>query len=193
MVVLSFRQMPYESAEPRIVTDAAEATSQEFDHLVVWHRATPTITHIPAGTVIFSEAGTFDPSKLKWPQFLVQATAALSWHVQGQVSVADACDDFADLLHDVVEVETVVSFEDEGVVHIWTYLDAGPFETAIRYRIYDAADEILNRYPQVEIDFHLINLTEYPTELWEGLRQPGTVVYERDSHASQKPASTAGD
>ncbi len=195
MTPLSLTQVSDEVAELGIVTTYGEATSLEFGHITAWGRMAPmpVLIHLASGTLILDEAGTFDSSKAESYRLRAAATEALSWHLLGWQSVADACQDFADLLHDIPEVESVVSSLDEGVIHVWTYLDAGPFETSTRYRIYDAEEQILNRYPDTEIEFHLTNLAEYSSEMHEGLRKGDSLIYERRPNATEGSTPRPGN
>lgn len=195
MTPLSLIQISDEAAELGIVTTYGEATSLEFGHIAAWGgmAAMPVVIRLPSPTLILNGAGTFDLSKaaMSWDHAAIMEH--LRWNIHVELSVAEAHQEFADLIHDIPEVESVVSSLDESVIHVWTYLDAGPFETSTRHRIYDAEEYILNLYPDTEIEFHLTNLAEYPSEMHEGLRMGDSVLYERRPNAIEGSAPRPGN
>lgn len=175
MIEFRRRQFPEPSASPgRLVTLSEEGTSLLFGHLLeqdisLWR------AHLPGLGAIHDDATRFEQLLQRWSE----ATGRLTWHLQEELSVKAACSEFASLLKDVPEVQSIVCSFDGPVTIVWTYLDGKPFDAATRYRIYEAEQQILRHHPGAEIDFQLVNLAEYSAELRSGLRASGSVFYER--------------
>jgi hypothetical protein len=85
---------------------------------------------------------------------------------------------FAERVSQIEEVKKVMLTNDKEGLRIWTILDREPNNRELRNRIYDVEAEVLDRFPEVGIDFRLINLAEYSNS--DGLHIPShKVVYER--------------
>ena len=69
---------------------------------------------------------------------------------------------FAVVLKDqgVSEVESIVGFRQDGFVSVWTVVNDA--DQSVRMRIYHAELEILDRYEDVRISFHLIRRKDRP-------------------------------
>ena len=70
--------------------------------------------------------------------------------------------DFANKVSEIPAVRIVALADSPQGVRIWTILDAEPNNRDLRDRIYDIEGEVLDRHPNLEIDFSLVNLAECP-------------------------------
>lgn len=106
-----------------------------------------------------------------------EASRKVQWRLRGDAELAST--QFVSLVKAIPAVRAVhLSFEGE-LAHIWTYLDARPFDTEVRYKIYEAEEEIIGQFSETDIDFHLVNLSEYPAEAQAIYQLEGDPVYQR--------------
>ena len=86
---------------------------------------------------------------------------------------------FAQRVSTIDAVKAVMSVRTHDGTRIWTILDRDPENRNLRDSIYDIEGEVLAEFRNVNVDFRLINLSEYPN--------PGTiqlpshkVIYQRE-------------
>lgn len=76
-------------------------------------------------------------------------------------------------------VKTVIQVRTESGMCIWTILDMEPENQELRYDIYDIEGRVLDHFPDVQVDFRLINLAEYPDP--DSVHIPSReVIYQRE-------------
>lgn len=124
-----------------------------------------------------------------WNRILEDAdvTAITRWILTSADSEPVA--EFVSLLGNIREVCSVRTSFENGTTHVWTYLDGKPFDSPLRYEVLEAEETILDAHSGAMLDFHLINLSEYPDEVRDDVPLIGKVIYQRHGDGEQNPAS----
>lgn len=156
----------------RCVTEREGATSSlravpdvpypDWAHVLWW--TAPPMWEVPTR---------YESEFTEWRDFHIRATMATSflrayWRVRSGVESAvleEALPStFRELISAIPEVESAYVEQKDDSIRIVTLIDQAPFESAPRYKVYEAEQEILHRFPGTLFDFELINLSEYPSE-----------------------------
>lgn len=77
--------------------------------------------------------------------------------------------EFIHIVSDLPHVRQVLLEATDVGPTVWTVIDAEPFKQDERDLVYDAELRVIERRPNLDVDFRLINVAEYGDEAEEGL------------------------